>query len=73
MFGILVLIIGLFFLLRNLGLITGNLWSLLWPLLVIAIGLKMLFGKKHNHWKDACCNFGGEMHKKFHEKEQEQK
>jgi len=77
MFGVLVLIIGLFFLLKNLGLITGNLWSILWPLLVITIGLKMIFRKKHSHWGDKfwgekCCNFGEEMHKKFHEKHEKE-
>jgi hypothetical protein len=75
MFGVLILIIGLFFLLKNLGLITGHLWSILWPLLIIAIGLKLLFRKKHNyweHWGDKCCNFGEEMHKKFHEKHEKE-
>jgi hypothetical protein len=73
MFGVLVLIIGLFFLLRNLGWITGDLWNILWPLIIIAIGFKMIFKKKHSHCGGTCCNFGEEMHKKFHEKNQEQK
>ena len=69
MFGVLILIIGLFFLLKNLGLITGNLWSILWPLLVMAIGLKLIFRKKHSRW-DNWCKFGEEMYKKFHEKKE---
>jgi len=68
MFGFLILIIGLFFFLKNLGLITGRLWDILWPLLLIAIGFKMMLGRKHTHWGERCCNFGEEMHKKFHDK-----
>lgn len=68
MLGVLILIIGLFFLLKNLGLITVALWNILWPLLVIAIGLKMMLKKKHSHWSDYCCNFGEKMHERFHER-----
>jgi hypothetical protein len=75
MFGVLILIIGLFYLLKNLGLITDNLWSILWPLLVIAIGLKLILIKKHSyweHWGEKCCHFGEKMHKTFHEKHEKE-
>ena len=68
MFGILILIIGLFFLLKNLGFITGDAWSIFWPLLLIAIGLKFLIMKKHRHWSD-WQRFGEKMHDKFHDGE----
>jgi hypothetical protein len=75
MFGIIVLIIGVLFLLKNLGLISGSLWSIIWPLLLIIVGLKTMFRKKHEHfgWGGHCCGFKDEMHKKFHEGEQQQK
>ncbi len=66
MIGVLILIIGLFFLLKNLGFITGAAWSILWPLLLIVIGLKFLIGKKHRHWGN-WDKFGEKMHDKFHE------
>lgn len=72
MFGLIILIIGILFLLKNLGLISGNLWNIFWPLLLIAIGLGLMLKKRHSpwgHWGEKCCNFGDEMHKKFHEKQ----
>lgn len=40
--GILVLVIGAVFLLQNLGLVAQNAWSIIWPILLIAIGLYMM-------------------------------
>lgn len=34
--------IGTFFLLRNLGIIYGNIWQWMWPLILIAVGASML-------------------------------
>jgi hypothetical protein len=49
--GIIILVIGLAFLLQNLGLITGNFWNILWPLILIAIGLSLLFRRRY-WWGD---------------------
>jgi len=40
------ILIGILFLLKNLGIITGSIWSILWPLLVIILGLSLLARKK---------------------------
>jgi hypothetical protein len=31
--------LGVMFLLRNIGILPGNVWSILWPVLLISIGL----------------------------------
>ena len=49
-FAALVLIVlGLFFLARNLGWIDGTLWGLVatwWPVILVAVGIGMLFKRK---------------------------
>jgi hypothetical protein len=62
MFGIILVIIGLVFLLRNLGLITGDIWDIVWPCLLIAIGLKFIFRRKYNSW-DKLNKFGEHMNR----------
>jgi hypothetical protein len=42
--GSLLILAGVLFLLQNLNIISGNIWSLLWPLLIIAVGIFFLFG-----------------------------
>ena len=42
--GSLLILAGVLFLLQNLNIISGNIWSLLWPLLIIAVGIYFLFG-----------------------------
>jgi hypothetical protein len=69
-FGILLLIIGLIFLLKNLGIITGEVWGIFWPSLLIALGFYFIF--KRSNWRK--YNWYGwskyeKWHKKFHEKE----
>ena len=50
LFAALVLIVlGLFFLARNLGWIDGTLWGLVatwWPVILVAVGIGMLFKRK---------------------------
>lgn len=66
--GLVILIIGVLFLLENLGVITSGVWSIFWPLLLIAIGLWLIFKRKHwMHWQ----KYGEGMHKRFHEKGEE--
>ncbi|MDD5750310.1 MAG: DUF5668 domain-containing protein [Candidatus Pacebacteria bacterium] len=72
MFGALIVIIGVFFLLKNLGLVADNAWSILWPLLIIMIGLKLLLVKRNRRWHDWRC-FGERMHEKFHERRDQDK
>jgi len=41
--GILVLVVGVVFLLQNLGYISGSVWDIIWPAIVIVVGLSMIF------------------------------
>ena len=50
-FGFIILIIGLVFLLKNVGFISGDVWPIIWPSLVIALGLSILFKRKRNEKK----------------------
>ena len=47
--GLLVIVVGVLFLLKNLGVITGNFWDVLWPLVIVVAGISMLFGRKKQH------------------------
>jgi len=49
-FGITILGLGVLFLLRNLGIITEFSWSIIWPILLIAVGLSAMF-KKRKIWE----------------------
>lgn len=45
--------IGILFLLKNLGVVDWNLWSLLWrtwPVIIVAIGLDLIFGRRSGIW-----------------------
>ena len=48
--GIAVILIGLIFLAQNMGWISGNTWQIIWPILVILVGLSMIC--KH---RGMCC------------------
>jgi cyanate permease len=41
--GVIVIIIGCVFLLQNLGIISQDSWSIIWPMFLIALGLSMVF------------------------------
>ena len=45
-FGLILIIIGLVFLLQNLGYISGAAWSIIWPAILIMIGLWILLKRK---------------------------
>ena len=72
-FGLTIIIIGLVFLLKNLGFISGDVWSILWPCLLIVFGLSILWkrkkhGEKWEKFGEGMQKFGEEMHKAFGEK-----
>jgi len=51
--GTLFIIIGAFYLLRNLGIISADLWSVFWPTIIIIIGIRLLIRTKRwdHFWK----------------------
>ena len=48
LFGLILVIIGVLLLLQNMGLIGGNFWDYLWPIVIILIGLSFLKKKEGN-------------------------
>ena len=46
--GLIIIIIGIAFLLQNLGYISGVAWNIIWPAILIVIGIAILL-KKRNH------------------------
>lgn len=42
MAGFFLIIIGVIFLLKNLGLISAGAWDILWPILLIALGISFV-------------------------------
>lgn len=52
-FGLILIVIGAVFLLENLGFLPSNAWGVLWPLLIIALGVSFLMKRgRHPFW---CC------------------
>lgn len=47
-FGLILIIIGLVFLLQNLGFVSEGAWSIIWPAVLILLGLALVF-KRKNH------------------------
>ena len=69
-FGIVILILGVIFLLNNLGIITGEVWPIIWPCLIIAFGLAIVCRRKKrdDKWRKFGENMrkvGEEMHSNF--------
>lgn len=64
-FGIFLVVVGLVFLGQNLGFISAGVWDILWPVLIVALGVSLL-GKRSCRWcwgwgkKDSCCCGDGE-------------
>ncbi len=49
--GLTIILLGTFFLLRNLGVIEGDFWGWFWPSVIILLGLSMILKrpvKKHD-------------------------
>lgn len=44
--GAALFIIGLSFLLKNLGILTEVTWSFVWPILIMIVGLSMIFNRR---------------------------
>lgn len=47
MLGFLLVILGVIFLLKNLGFISENVWGILWPAFLIVAGLNLIIRKNY--------------------------
>ncbi|MFA4937109.1 MAG: DUF5668 domain-containing protein [Patescibacteria group bacterium] len=57
MFGaFLLIILGLVFLFKNLGFISGDAWGIIWPLLIIALGVSLVSKKRTSSWHWPWCD-----------------
>jgi hypothetical protein len=54
MFGLILIALGVLFLLKNLGIISGSVWDIFWPILLIVLGLEILIStlRKRKFFKD---------------------
>jgi len=52
--GIVFVVFGILFLLQSLGYITYDFWGIFWPVVLIAIGLKIAMKRGKYHW---CCGY----------------
>ena len=41
-FGVAIIVVGVVLLLQNLGLVTGGAWSIVWPALIIILGIALI-------------------------------
>ena len=62
-FGLFLAIIGAIFLLQNLGYITADAGSVIWPVVLIVLGLSLVFKKKRGHCCGPWCWHGNHDHK----------
>lgn len=50
-FGILLVVLGALFLLRNLGILGASVWGIVWPVAIVLLGLSMVFKKNKKFWE----------------------
>jgi len=48
-FGVAVIIVGVIMLLQNLGLVSGGVWDVVWPALIIMLGASVLAKRDRRH------------------------
>ncbi|MDD5639241.1 MAG: DUF5668 domain-containing protein [Candidatus Pacebacteria bacterium] len=66
-FGLAIITIGAVFLLHGLGIISGDTWNIIWPCLLIAIGLSMIFNDINKEKR--CKSFGDRVERIFRDRE----
>lgn len=60
--GVLLVILGVVFLGENMGWLPGGAWQIIWPLLLVALGISMMF-KRSGHGCMCCGGRGKEDNK----------
>ena len=63
-FGLILIIIGSVFLIQNLGIIPAGAWSIIWPVILIVMGLGSLLKRKDQGFFHAPFENFWEMKKK---------
>ena len=55
--GIVLVAVGIIALLVSLGVLSGSIWSYVWPVILIILGLSFLFGwrRRRGFWRHCCC------------------
>nr|AQS29871.1 hypothetical protein [uncultured bacterium] len=46
MLGVALVVVGAIFLLKNLGIISGTTWDVIWPLILVVAGTAMILKKR---------------------------
>ena len=54
--GSILVVIGLAALLKNLGLITADIWDVIWPVLLIVLGVSFLTKRRGRHLPWCACS-----------------
>jgi hypothetical protein len=57
-FGLVLIAVGVFALLVNLGVLSGSLWSYVWPIILVILGLGFLWRRRYwrtRRWRHWCC------------------
>ena len=62
-FGIFLIVLGTVWLLSNLGYITATVSEIIWPVIIIALGLSFIFKKGH-HFRSWVCSSRDEKKEK---------
>lgn len=44
-FGVVLIVVGVVFLLQNLGYVTGEVWNVVWPAFIVLLGISMILRK----------------------------
>jgi hypothetical protein len=58
-FGLILIAVGIFALLVNLDVLSGSLWSYVWPTVLIILGLGFFWKRHHwrtHRWHHWCCH-----------------
>ena len=66
MFGLVLVILGILFILEEMGIIEGNFWGYFWPIILIIVGLNLMNKDKSGM---NCCGFFGQAKKKSYSSE----
>ena len=66
LFALIIILLGVVFLLRNLGVITTHIWSVLWPSIIILVGFWLLYKRyewhiKKNKWVEKVWKIIGKI------------